>query len=457
MGWIFKDKPEEVSEQSNYEALGVGLTTFGSSYTSRTVQHLKDASTSQPTSASSARANTTYLTSDIVHKCAEYIAKNVSQVRFDAMQRDKKTGQLVPIKDKKLKSLFSTYPNEYQTWTDLLYIDTLAQLLTGNSYLTFEKVSGKYEMWAITFPQEMQVTTDGNGLIDGYVFNGKIDYTRDEIIHNKNNILGNGYYGASVLESLTDTLTMEGYATQDLIKFYENGTISTSVLSSEHPLTKKQAEELSVDLNKKYSMTSGKRHSMIVLPNNLSVKPLRLSPKEAMMLESLDITEDRILSAFHLHKMVLGGEVESYTHSIDSLVQMQFTNAIRPIIYRIRDNLEAFFRRTLRSEDIVIVPNYDNLPEVSTAKLVHFDKARTLYTSGLATLNEARQVLGLPPIENDYANKNFVPEYLIGSNYMTVQELNDAMINDLREQTKIQDKQMSTDALGGANDKKGDK
>ena len=79
-----------------------------------------------------------------------------------------------------------------------------------------------------------------------------------------------------------------------------------------------------------------------------------------------------------------------------------------------------------------------------------------LYTSGLATLNECRQILGLPPIENDYANKNFVPEYLLGSSYMTVQELDESTIEGLREQSTIKDKSMNTDALGGSNTGKED-
>jgi len=459
MGWFSKDKTTVATEETKEEHIGVGVSEFGSNFTSRTARHLKSSNVSTPKGSNSSTVNDTFITSDIVHKCVDYIAKQTSQVRFNVKQIDKKTGKPVDVKDKKLMALFKTVPNDYQTWGELLYLDTLAQHLTGNSYITFEKVKGKYELWCIAEPQEMEVVVDKeDGLITGYVFNSLVEYDKSEIIHNKNMILGNNYYGASTITSLIDTLTMEGYATEDIIKFYENGLVSTSILTSEQPLTPKQANDLTSELSLKYGMKNGKRHSLIVLPNNLSIKPLRLSPQEAMLLDSLGITHDRVLSTFHLHRMVLGGDIESYTHSIDELVNLQFTNAVRPVINKFRENLEAFLRRTLKNMDLIIEVDYSNLPEVQLAKLVHHEKARTLYTSGLASLNEARSILGFPSIDAELADQNHLPEFLLGSSLHTIQNLSADDIQSLREQNTMTDTDLkATDNLGGTNTGKKDK
>ena len=57
MGWFKKDTPVEDSKKMDNEELGAGVVTLGSGFTSRNAQHLKDASNTQPSSASSTRAN----------------------------------------------------------------------------------------------------------------------------------------------------------------------------------------------------------------------------------------------------------------------------------------------------------------------------------------------------------------------------------------------------------------
>jgi len=461
MGLFSKKKEEpEVNEYID-DVTGIASIRIGSEYSSRMVKHLQDGDTTQPKGVNDTKINDTYLTSDLVHKCIEYLATTVSQVRFSVKQKGKDTNLLEPIKDKKLALMFDTAPNPYQTWGELLYIDTLATQLTGNSYITFEKVKGKYEMWAITNPQEMEViVNETEGTVIGYKYNSLIDYSYDEIIHNRLPILGNNYYGASTIQSLLDQLFLEGYGTQDLIEFYKNSLVSTSILTSEQPLTKKQAKDLTETLGKDYNISKGMRHSLIVLPNNLSVKPLKMNPKEAMLLDSLNISEDRVLSAFKLHKMVLGGKIETYTHNIDDLLQLQFTNAIRPIINRVVDKIQSFLRRVTKNDKLVIEVDYSYLPEVKLAKLTNQDTARNLYVSGLCSLNEAREILGLPAIDAELANQNHLPSFLVGTDLHTIQNLTPEVIDKIRNSvdgTSTNNDTMNTDILGGANTGKQDK
>jgi HK97 family phage portal protein len=450
-------KPKIITD--TVEPLGTASIGFGSSYTTRTVKHL-DNYTDIPKGVTDTSVNSTFTTSDLVHKCVDYLASTVSQVRFNVKQKSPNGNLLEPIRDKKLINLFDTAPNEYQTWSELLYIETLSTQLTGNSYITFEKVKGSYEMWAINSPQDMEVTLNKqDGLIAGYLFNGKVEYTKDEVIHNRLPVLGNDYYGVSAIQSLIDQLLLEGYGTQDLIKFYKNGLVSSSILTSEQPLTKNQANELTKSIGKDFTINGDKRQSLIVLPNNLSVKPLRINPNDAMLLDSLNISEDRILSAFKLHKMVLGGTLDAYTHNIDALLEMQFTNAIRPLISRFIDKLQAFLRRVTKNDKLVIEPDYSNLPEIKLSKLVHTDTARNLYVSGLVSLNEGRAILGLPSVDAELADQNHLPSFLVGTDLHTIQNLTPETIGKIRSQVEGSDnkQEVTTDKLGGKNNGKDDK
>jgi len=442
--------------------LGGASIPFGSTYTTRTVKHLAGSDASATPAASDMGVDDTYTTSDLIYKCVEYIASTISQLKLDIKQESKDGNILEPIKDKKLQALFDNSPNDYQTWSELLYIDALATQLTGNSYLTFEKVKGKYEMWVITTPQKMQIQVDKvSGIVTGYKHGDLVEYSTDEIIHNKLPTLGNNYYGTSAIQALIDQLLLEGYGTQDLIKFYKNGLTGTSILTSEQPLTKNQSKELTDTLSKDFNISGKSRQSLIVLPNNLSIKPLRINPAEAQLLDSLTISEDRVLSAFKLHKMALGGKIDTYTHNINELLELQFSNAIRPRINMFVDKLQSFLRRVTNNQKLVIKVDYSNLPEIKLAKLVHQDTARNLYVSGLCSLNEARDILGLPSIDAMLANENHLPSYLIGTDLLTIQNITEESIQTIRDNLQAVNGNTNdiknTDALGGKNTGKQDK
>jgi len=67
------------------------------------------------------------------------------------------------------------------------------------------------------------------------------------------------------------------------------------------------------------------------------------------------------------------------------------------------------------------------------------------------SLNEARDILGLPPITDEYADKHFLPQYLIGSNFVTIEELNTDTIDKLRSinHPNVDESVGADDPLGG--------
>ena len=393
-------------------------------------------------------------TSDLVYSCVTYISNNVAQVRFNVGSIDRKSGRIKEYKDKALQEMFDTYPNEYQTWTELWAQETISLLISGNSYTTFEKNKGKYEMWSLIPPQDVDIELNTKtGMIKNYLLGKNIKYKRDEILHNKLPSIKSFHTGSPILESLIDQLKLEAYATKDLTQFYENSSIGSFVLSSDQPLTIKQADDLVDKIRREYSMGAGKRHSMFILPNNLTPTPLRISPRDAMILDSLNIAEDRVLQVFKLHKSILGGASDNihYTHNMESLNEVVFNNAIRPHVNRLKDVIQSFLQRVFQDPNLVITVDYSNLPEIHRAVLKHHETARSLNVSGIMSLNEARDILGLPPIIDEYADKHFLPQYLIGSNFVTIEELNKDTVDKLRNinHPNIDESVGADDPLGG--------
>ena len=427
---------------------------FGSKISTRATSALSAIGNTQAAGASDTSYNLYVTSSDLVYACMSFIADNVSQVRFKVGQIDRTSGIVTEAKDKKLTEMFNTYPNEYQTWTELLSQETLSLMVAGNSYTTFEKNAGKYEMWNLLPPQEIKpVIDDKNGMIKEYSFGRNTTYKRNEVVHNKLPSITSFHTGDPLLQPLLDQLTLEAYATDDLVQFYDNSSVGSTVLTSEQPLTQKQSDDLSNKISNEFSMKNKGRHKMFVLPNNLKPTALRLSPKDAMVLDALTIAEDRILQVFKLHKSILGGSSDTitYTHNMESLNEVVFNNAIRPYVNRLKDNLEAFFRRVTKNPDLVLIPDYSNLPEIHRAVLKHHETARALSVSGILSLNEARDILGVPRIQDaDYANRHFIAQHLIGSNFVTIEELNKETVEQLRDiNTPEETPKKSDDPEGG--------
>lgn len=443
MFWTKKEipkptKPDDENTAVGVASLGPKITTrkvAASEMSRRATKSLQQSGSSLSDSSSNTSYNNYQTSSDLVHACMNYIADNVSQVRFSIGEIDRESGLISPYGDSLLTEMFLTRPNDYQTWTEFFAQETLSLLTSGNSYSTFEKNKGKYEMWNIVPPQDMSpVIDDRTGMIKSYTLGSTVSYKRSEIMHNKLPSITSFHTGDSILAPLLDQLTLEGYATQDLIQFYQNSSVGANVLSSDMPLSPTQAEDLSTKISEDYSMASNSRHKMYVLPNNLTPKSLRLSPKDSLLLDSMDISEDRILQIFRLHKSVLGGSSENitYTHDMEALNRVVFNNAVRPHIHRLKDVMESFLRRVTGNMNLAIQVDYSNLPEINRAVLDHAETARSLQVAGVMSLNEARDLLGLPRLTEEYADRHFIAQHLVGSNFVTIEELNEEVINELR-------------------------
>ena len=434
---LFKSKNSDPSLQAKPEEKSVGgSASIGEYISTRATNALKAIGNTQSTGSGDTSYNLYSTSSDLVYACMTFIADSTSQVRFKVGQIDRATNIVTEAKDKKLAEMFNTHPNEYQTWTELLAQETLSLMISGNSYTTFEKNAGKYEMWNLLPPQEVKPVIDTkNGMIKEYAFGRETTYKRTELVHNKLPSITSFHTGDPILQPLLDQLTLEGYATDDLVQFYDNSSVGSTVLTSEQPLTQKQADDITAKISKEYSMENRKRHKMFVLPNNLKPTALRLAPKDAMVLDSLGIAEDRVLQVFKLHKSILGGASSNitYTHNMESLNEVVFNNAIRPYVNRLKDNLEAFFRRVTKNPDLVLIPDFTNLPEIHRAVLKHHETARSLNVAGILSLNEARDILGVPKIQDhEYADRHFIAQHLIGSNFVTIEELTEQTVTDLR-------------------------
>jgi len=362
---------------------------------------------------------TTYKTSDLVNSCVNYISETGALTKFKIGQKDK-DGKIQPIKDKKVRALFDTAPNQFYTWQEMTEVMIQSYLLTGNAYINIEMLQN-YELWNLE-SHRMQIVPDTKNYLEGYLYNDKIAFDPQEVMHIRRANANNQYYGTSaVMECLKDSLLVEGFAVQDLLSFYSNSSVGSGVLTSEFPLSPEQIVSVKAQFKENYGNSN--RHSMMLLPNKMTYQNVKLSPKDSMLLDSLKISDDRVLRVFRLNKVVLGGNDIAFSNKPDEIARLVFNTAIRPITEKIAAQLQLFFQNLLAKTDIVIWADYDSLPYMSNILENKGETVARLLASGIMSNNEARDSLGLPAVANPNFDLHLLPSYLLGTVVTSLEDL----------------------------------
>ncbi len=396
--------------------------------------------------ASSAMENS-FHTSELVFSAVDYIAKAGSQA-IPKLYSINKEGKKIPVRDRRLQE-WIVRPNPFWTWNDIIEVCIQGLLVSGVAPLTFESVKGKYESWFLPQPSKVQIVPDKTNYIKGYIYDEKIAYKANELIWIKNPTLNNAYYGLPGVAPLLDTLKLEKSALDDLNKFYEGSNILTGVLKAEYALTPEQVEELREQFNRLFGKNGSARRGTAVLPAKMDYKPIQANPRDAMLLDSLNISEKRVLRVFKLNALVLGGESSS-PGKPQELMKVVFNTAVRPYLYKIQDQINIFLANQFGIGKYHFEFDLGRITELDTALDVKADSARTLFATGIATLNEAREMVDLPELTMDNADKNVIPAFLLGSDAKFMQDIT----NDSNS-TKPNSNQKpngSTDPLGGKPD-----
>ncbi len=211
-------------------------------------------------------------------------------------------------------------------------------------------------------------------------------------------------------------------------------------------MNKDQLEALRTDFRNKYASQTN-RHTPLVLANGLEYRTIKISPKDSMLLESFNITEHRVLQMFHLNPLVLGGSLSAYTTHSQEVQKMVFNGAVRPILRKIEASFSQFFKRILKNPKIKVYFDFDNIPELDESLNTKADVAKTLLTNGIISVNESRELLGFTKLDNENADKHWLPSFILGSSAQTLEDWTGEALAPTNQQAKPVG---STDPQGGA-------
>ena len=322
---------------------------------------------------------------EVVNRAVNMIVDDVSDIPFEVQEKIKGITPVVDnVRRTRVDLVLNKEPNPFQdinTFKRNLIIDLL---IDGNIFVYFDGAH-MYQLPA----QNVTIHSDIKTYIEGYEYDGHIDYSPKEIIHIKENSFKSIYRGVPRLKPAYRTMYLLDNMRKFQDNFFKNGAVPGLVLKSPNTLSERIKERMLQAWQTRYNPRSGGKRPLI-LDGGLEVDSLtKINFKELDFQSSINANEKIILEAMGVPPILLDGGNNA---NIRPNHRLYYLETIIPIVRKVGYAFERYFGFKL-SEDVSNIPALQ--PELRDQAAYY----QALVNSGIMTPNEARESLILEPIE----------------------------------------------------------
>ena len=335
---------------------------------------------------------------EVVNRAVNMVVDDSSEIPVDVGEKLKLEPVYKNIRKTKVELLLNFEPNPFQdvsTFKRNLVIDLL---IDGNIFIYFDGAH-LYQLPA----RNVEIDTDEKTYINGYVYQGKVQYNPQEIIHVKENSFNSMYRGVSRLKPAWRTMKVLGSMRNFQDNFFKNGAVPGLVIKSPYTLSEKIKERMLAAWRSRYNPEAG-GHRPLILDGGLELDTLSKSTfRELDFADSIKANENIILQAIGVPPLLLDSGNNA---NIRPNHRMYYLETVLPIVRKINFAFERYFGFDLQ-EDISNIPAMQ--PELRDQSGFY----STLVNGGVMTPNEAREALRFEPLEG--LDEIRVPANIAGS------------------------------------------
>jgi HK97 family phage portal protein len=328
----------------------------------------------------------------------------------------RKGGDGKPVKQRDIEALMSA-PNPFESWTDMLYKWEFHYDLTGNAFWAKDGGSimdgSRPKALFSLNPKRIQLQVDrNNGQLIGYLYKmGGMDipFDKEEVIHWKRPHPDNDFWGLGEVEAgeglFNEFINRDAWSQ----KFWKNGAAPSGILICEEPGTSDETEweKLKKKWQKDYggSENSGKT---AWLSGKWKYEQLGMSVQEMQQLENSKWNIEAICHQHGVPLSIIGlREASNYaTAEIEDLSFRRYT--IKP---RANKFAETFTTDLIAGWDanLQLTPVVSGLTSVTQVVTAY----GPLFDRGAVSLNELRELAGLPRMADAQFDQHFINAGLI--------------------------------------------
>ena len=350
-----------------------------------------------------------YLKNAIVYRCVNEISKGAGAVEYCIKSGD------TMIENHPLLSLIDR-PNPLQSNTEFFQALFGYLLLSGNAYVL--KVGSE-----IGKPKELHLLRPDRIVIKGgkkpipesydYVINGRVqasypvdqDTGYSQLKHIKLWNPLDDFYGCSPLSAAAVEVDQHNLSSKHNINLLNNGARPSGAVIFKPKdesgfnvnLSEGQRQQLLTDLNNRFQ-GAGNAGRPLLLEGDFDWKEMGLSPKDMDFINLKHMSATDIALCFGVPSQLVGvPDAQTYSNVAEARLAL-YEETIIPHLKLIQSDINEWLV-PMFNENIRFEYMYENIPALSERKRKTYENVTSAVREGIMTRNEAREILGLSPID----------------------------------------------------------
>jgi HK97 family phage portal protein len=303
------------------------------------------------------------------------------------------------------------FPSQKVSYRQLLKTTIMYLLVTGESfwYIPKQSVFGRVKnIYVLNQLLLAEIKYNDAGNPTAFVFSSgnakkpKIEYSADEILFYHNTWLADLTRGFSPYRPIREYIDASEGAIEYNNRFFQNDATPSGIIKLKSG-TSSVAQRQNIKAEWLRSFRSANNaHKIGIMDGDMDFMALGSSMKDMAFRDLMDIAERRILSQYGLSKTIIGQTEDVNRATIEGAEYNYTKRVIKPLLDDFTSFLDTQFLPLF--EDYATIQlgdwhfGYEN--PVQDDMMLNSQIAQVGYTSGIMTLNEARERLGLDPVAN---------------------------------------------------------
>tara|TARA_R100001440_G_scaffold64218_2_gene84616 strand:+ start:2097 stop:4313 length:2217 start_codon:yes stop_codon:yes gene_type:complete len=348
-----------------------------------------------------------YQENAIVYKCVSMIANNASAVKIKVFAGDNE------LDSHPLISLLER-PNPLQSGVEYFHSLISYLLISGNSYMIKDKeTTAPTELYLLRpdrihiktgtsmIPEAYQYKLD-NKVVNSYEVNPLTGYSQVKHIKLWNPL--HDFLGLSPIVASAYNIDQHNLAGLHNVGLLKNGCTPSAMLKfqptdetgASATLTDDQRAMLLQDLETRFSSSTNAGRPML-LEGDFDYVQMGLNPKDMDFLELMNMSAREIALCFGVPAQLVGIADQTYANVAEARLSL-YEETIIPLLKRLESDLNEYLA-PLYDGDLSIRYDIDSIDALSEKRRQIFANVSQGVQQGILTRNEARERLGLEPID----------------------------------------------------------
>ena len=376
-----------------------------------------------------------YENNSIAYRSINLIANNASAVKINVYSGDDK------LDNHELISLLNR-PNPLQSQVEFFHSMISYLLISGNSYMLRDKEFGIPKELYLLRPDRIEIKASSSLIPDYYCY--KLDnktiseYPVDkftgasQIKHVKLWNPLDDFYGLSPMSAGAYNIDQHNMAGLHNVSLLKNGCTPSAMLKFQPKdetgmtatLSDDQRAAVLNDLESRFSSVNNSGRPML-LEGDFDYVQMGLNPKDMDFLELMNMSAREIALCFGVPAQLVGLSDTTYANVAEARLSL-YEETIIPLLNRVESDLNEWLA-PLYDGDISVKYDIDSIPAMAEKRRRVYENVSQGVEKGIITRNEARERLGLEPI--DGADSLLVPSNLFPLGEITETEEDDTPVD----------------------------